>query len=74
MAEAETTQVSNHLDFTFRLLMAVQKVKKERKTWDKDEWREKAKAKDAEDRELAKQNEELMRKGRREFTADLPHD
>lgn len=74
MAEAGTAQVSNHLDFILRLLMAVHKVKKERKTWDKDEWREKAKAKDAEERELAKQNDELMKKGRQEFVANVPHD
>jgi hypothetical protein len=73
MAEAGTAQVSNHLDFK-TLLMAVYKVKKERKTWDKDEWREKAKAKDAEERELAKQNDELMRKGRQELIVNVPHD
>jgi hypothetical protein len=74
MAEAGTAQVSKHLNFKLRLLTAVHKVKKERKTWDKDEWREKAKVKDTEERELAKQNEELMRKGRQEVVANVTHD
>lgn len=38
-------------------------MKKERKTWDKEEYREKAKKKDAEEREEAQKNEERMRQG-----------
>ncbi|KIM26939.1 hypothetical protein M408DRAFT_24962 [Serendipita vermifera MAFF 305830] len=52
------------------------KPKAERKTWDKEEWREKAKEKDAEERERMQKNEELMRKGkkpgRRNPVKDLP--
>ncbi|PVG02502.1 hypothetical protein CPB86DRAFT_584290 [Serendipita vermifera] len=42
-----------------------EKVKKERKTWDKEEWREKAKQKDEEERDRMQQNEELMKKGKK---------
>ncbi|CAG8691548.1 2175_t:CDS:2, partial [Acaulospora colombiana] len=53
-----------------------QKVKKERKTWDKEEWREKAKQKDEDERERMQQNEELMKKGkkpgRRNPAVDMP--
>ncbi len=44
-------------------LTTSQKPKKERKTWDKEEWREKAKEKDTEERERMQKNDELMRKG-----------
>lgn len=37
---------------------------KERKTWDKEEWKEKAKQKDEEEQARAKENEERAKKGR----------
>lgn len=64
MAEPESAQVRSY-QFIRKATNNCTKAKKERKTWDKEEWREKAKQKDAEDREMAKQNEELMRKGMR---------